>query len=235
MAGFQHFGAFGRWPWQFHSHFSADCPIHDEMLAVSWPLFSTVISICRPLAFSWPVFSTLEVLVLKLQTLAFSWPLFSPNQKWSWSFHGRFSALIKSGHETSKAGSFMATFDRGRKVAMNLQRSAGWRNWPWNCQGPQFHGNCQGRQFENQSSQCAENQPRNCQVRQFENMPLIMNWANGWKAAVKLPRSAVWELGCETACLSPWKKNVVQTAKVSSSMATFSTLLIWQVYPSVHI
>ena len=112
-------------------------------------------------------------------------------------------------------------------------------NRPWNCQG---------RQFESQRYRCAENQPWNCQGRQC------------WKVAMKLPRSAVWEhrshhggtkwlkSGHETAkvsSLSTWpqncqgrqfestKKCVAQTAKVGSSMATFSNCPIWQVCPSV--
>ena len=93
----------------------------------------------------------------------------------------------ESGHETAKVGSFMATFDRGWKAAIELPRSAVWEPKLPQCWKPAM-------KLPRSAvwGHSAEKRPSNCQGRQFENMHLIMDWANGWKAAVKLPRSAVW-------------------------------------------
>ena len=52
-------------------------------------------------------FQHLSKVAMKLPTLAVSWPDSSNCQPWQ--FYGRFSAPIKSGHETADLGSFMAT------------------------------------------------------------------------------------------------------------------------------
>ena len=107
-------------PWQFHGRFSAICPIHDEIdvlklptLAVSWPVFSTVISNCRP----WQFHGRFS---------AHRW-LWLSNCR-PWQFHGHFSAPTKSGHETADLGSFMATDSLWKKVAMKLPTLA--VSWP---------------------------------------------------------------------------------------------------------
>ena len=77
---------------------------------------------------------------------------------------------------------------------MKLPRSAIWKLLPWNCQG-----------------------------WQFENINLVMDRANGWKAAMKLPRSAVWgpkgpkgwKLAMKLPRSAVWERGR-ETAKVGS-------------------
>ena len=144
---------------------------------------------------------------------------------------------IITGHETTKVGSFMApstpinlvvssciaTFRRGRVVAMKLPRSVVWEPKVQVCWKPAM------------------------------KLPKLAIWEHqshhGWSKWLKSsPTAKVGSLRAESLKvlnILPWscqgwqfestKKGLVQTAEVSSSIVTFSNQPIWQVCPSVII
>ena len=126
-----------------------------------------------------------QKVAINLPRSAGLWPLLVGAEKRPWTCQGR--QVEESGHEPAKVGRFMATFSRGRKVAMNLPGSAGWE--------PEVHGGWKPAVNLPRSAgwdHRAENWPWTCQGRQVEDIPLIMDWVNGWKVAMNLPRSAGW-------------------------------------------
>ena len=143
----------------------------------------------------------------------------------------------------------------GQGQQFESQSSQCAENWPWNCQGRQFENqssqcaenrsrNCQVWQFEitvlksghaedashHGLSKWLKSGRETVKVGSVRNISPKLLIAGHQTAKVGSLRT--WPWNCQGRQVESTKKSVVQTAKVGSSMATFSNFQIWQVYPS---